>query len=143
MRGFFWLLFYSTTWTFSKTTHTPQQWPLLYPRKMEPSPAACRTSPQLHMTMDLRNTRYSSPPRALWSYFFRNLTSLLDFFLFLTPLALKIDTFHKTLLLLYCNFSWEVCPKVHYLEIHYSRSYQGLESTSKHPLNPFRRLPAP
>lgn len=129
---------------FQNNSHSTAQWPLLSPpEKMEPSPAACRTSLQLHMTMDLRNTQIFESPTSSLDLFFRNFTSLFDFFFSFTPLALKIDTFHKTLLLLCCNFSWEVCPEVHYLEIHYSRSYHGPEPTSKPQINPFRQLPAP
>lgn len=41
MRGFFWLLFYSTTWIFSKTTLSTAMATLYYlPLKMEPSPSS-------------------------------------------------------------------------------------------------------
>lgn len=89
---------------------------------------------QLHMTVDLRNTQIFEFPSGCLELFFRNFNSLFDFFF--TPLALEIDiSFTKKDFTanLHCNFSWEVCPEVHYLEMHYSSSYQGLEPTSNHP----------
>lgn len=111
------LLLLSTTWTFfsswaTQNNHTPQ-WPLS--PNMEPSLVelpSCNST-----TTDLRNTSlftlqlHHTKSPALKSLFFVIFTSILTlFFIHSMSTRNRFPTHTSASALLYCNFSWEVCP---------------------------------